>query len=161
MAQSPPSRRIKALERGIGPPRRRPTQPLYVPDPDAIASSETSPAAGPAMSSLSIRIDLAPEIRVGPGKIRLLEAIAEHGSISAAGRVLGMSYRRAWMLVDELNRSFSEPVVEGQVGGRSGGGAQVTPFGERLIACYRAIERDATAAAARHLAGLQGAVAAS
>ncbi|GJD65320.1 winged helix-turn-helix domain-containing protein [Methylobacterium frigidaeris] len=110
------------------------------------------------MPSLSIRIDLGPEIRVGPGKIRLLEAIAEHGSISAAGRALGMSYRRAWMLVDELNRSFSEPVVEGQVGGRSGGGAHVTPFGERLIACYRAIERDATAVAAQHWAGIQGAV---
>ncbi|TNC07197.1 LysR family transcriptional regulator [Methylobacterium terricola] len=112
------------------------------------------------MVSLSIRIDLAPEIRVGPGKIRLLEAIAEHGSISAAGRVLGMSYRRAWVLVDELNRSFAEPVVEGQVGGRSGGGAHVTPFGARLIACYRAIERDATAAADQHLAGLERAVAA-
>ncbi|KMO38173.1 LysR family transcriptional regulator [Methylobacterium tarhaniae] len=113
------------------------------------------------MASLSIRLDLGPGIRVGPGKIRLLEAIAEHGSISAAGRALGMSYRRAWMLVDELNRSFAEPVVEGQVGGRSGGGARVTPFGGRLVACYRAIERDAAAAAARHLSGLEGAVAAS
>ncbi|KMO20905.1 winged helix-turn-helix domain-containing protein [Methylobacterium platani] len=111
------------------------------------------------MSTLSLRLDLAPGIRVGPGKIRLLEAIAAHGSISAAGRALGMSYRRAWMLADELNRAFAEPVVAGQVGGRSGGGARLTPLGERLIASYRAIERDAAAAAARHLAGLEQALA--
>lgn len=111
------------------------------------------------MSTLSIRLDLAPGIRVGPGKIRLLEAIAAHGSISAAGRALGMSYRRAWLLVDELNRAFAEPVVAGQVGGRSGGGARVTPLGERLIASYRALERDAAEAAVRHLAGIEAALA--
>ena len=76
-----------------------------------------------------------------PGKICLLELIAEHGSISAAGRALGMSYRRAWLLVDELNHLFAEPVVAGQIGGRSGGGASLTPFGARLVECYREIER--------------------
>ncbi|KMO34475.1 winged helix-turn-helix domain-containing protein [Methylobacterium aquaticum] len=111
------------------------------------------------MPTLSLRIDLAPGIRVGPGKIHLLEAIAAHGSISAAGRALGMSYRRAWLLVDELNRAFAEPVVAGQAGGRRGGGARVTPLGERLVASYRAVERDAAAAAARHLAGLDAALA--
>ena len=109
------------------------------------------------MASLSIRIDLGPNRRVGPGKIRLLELIAEHGSISAAGRALGMSYRRAWLLVDELNHLFAEPVVAGQIGGRSGGGASLTPFGARLVECYREIERRAVAAAARPLAVLQAA----
>ncbi|TGD92124.1 winged helix-turn-helix domain-containing protein [Methylobacterium nonmethylotrophicum] len=111
------------------------------------------------MASLSIRLDLDAGIRVGPGKIRLLEAIAAHGSISAAGRALGMSYRRAWLLVDELNGAFAEPVVAGRAGGRSGGGAAVTPFGERLIACYRGIERDAAQAARERLAGLADALA--
>lgn len=111
------------------------------------------------MASLSIRLDLDPAVRVGPGKVRLLEHIAEHGSISAAGRALGMSYRRAWMLVDELNRSFAQPVVEGQIGGRHGGGATVTPFGKRLISCYRAIEREAAKAAEEHLSELQSSTA--
>lgn len=106
------------------------------------------------MATLSIRLDLAPEVRVGPGKIRLLESVAEHGSISAAGRALGMSYRRAWLLLDELNRSFPDPVIEAQPGGRSGGGAVLTPFGNHLVASYRAIEREAAKVAARHLASL-------
>ncbi len=75
------------------------------------------PALPPA---LSLRIDLAPGIRIGPDKINLLEAIAAQGSISAAGRALGMSYARAWLLVDELNRAFAEPVVAGQARGPSG-----------------------------------------
>ncbi|TDR93277.1 winged helix-turn-helix domain-containing protein [Enterovirga rhinocerotis] len=106
------------------------------------------------MVSLSIRIDLAPGVRVGPGKIRLLELIAEHGSISAAGRALAMSYRRAWLLVDEMNRTLAEPVIEAQPGGKSGGGARLTPFGARLVACYRTIEREAEEMAERHLARL-------
>lgn len=112
------------------------------------------------VATMSIRIDLAPGVRLGPGKVRLLESIAEHGSISAAGRALAMSYRRAWLLVDELNRSFVEPVVAAQPGGRSGGGATLTPFGGRLVACYREIEHDAATAAAERLAELRRAVAA-
>lgn len=107
------------------------------------------------MATLSIRLDLDPEIRIGPGKIRLLELVAEHGSISAAGRALGMSYRRAWLLLDELNHSFPEPVVDAARGGRSGGGAMLTATGERLVSAYRAIERDAARAAAPHLATIQ------
>ncbi len=106
------------------------------------------------MASLSIRLDLAPGLRVGPGKVRLLELVAEHGSISAAGRALGMSYRRAWLLLHELNRGLPAPVIVAAPGGRSGGGAVLTPFGRRLVASYRAIERDAGRAAASHLAGL-------
>lgn len=106
------------------------------------------------MASLSIRLDLAPDVRVGPGKVRLLELVAEQGSISGAGRAIGMSYRRAWLLLDELNRSFPEPVVDAARGGRRGGGAVLTPFGLRLVAAYRAIERGAAEAAAPHLAAL-------
>lgn len=108
------------------------------------------------MARLSIRIDLGPGHRVGPGKVRLLEAIAEHGSISAAGRALGMSYRRAWTLIEALNAGFGRPVVETQAGGRDGGGARLSPLGAGLVADYRAIERAAAQAAAPVLARLPG-----
>ncbi|NEU14883.1 LysR family transcriptional regulator [Methylobacterium sp. BTF04] len=103
------------------------------------------------MAHLSIRIDLGPENRVGPGKIQLLEMIAEHGSISAAGRAIGMSYRRAWMLIEALNTGFGQPVVAAQIGGKSGGGAKLTAFGAELVQHYRAIERAAAEAAAPFL----------
>lgn len=110
------------------------------------------------MASLSIRIDLGPDHRLGPGKVRLLETIAEHGSISAAGRALGMSYRRAWMLVEAMNRGFARPVVESQVGGKAGGGARLSAFGAEVVAQYRAIERAAEQAASPFLERLEGAV---
>lgn len=109
------------------------------------------------MASLSIRIDLGPENRVGPGKVRLLEMIAEHGSISAAGRALGMSYRRAWMLVEAMNSGFGQPVVEAQVGGKAGGGAKLSAFGADLVTQYRAIEQAASRAASPFLARLTSA----
>lgn len=89
----------------------------------------------------SIRLDFAGERRLGPGKITLLERIMETGSISAAGRRLGMSYRRAWLLVDAMNRMFSEPVVVTATGGHQGGGAEVSAFGRQLVKTYRAVER--------------------
>ena len=103
------------------------------------------------MASLSIRIDVGPGNRIGPGKVRLLEMIAEHGSISAAGRALGMSYRRAWLLIEAMNTGFGQPVVEAQIGGKAGGGAHLSAFGADLIAHYRAIERAADKAAAPFL----------
>ncbi|WP_336490878.1 winged helix-turn-helix domain-containing protein [Methylobacterium nigriterrae] len=106
------------------------------------------------MARLSIRIDIGPENRVGPGKVQLLEMIAEHGSISAAGRALGMSYRRAWMLVEAMNKGFGRPVVEAQIGGKAGGGARLSAFGADVIAHYRAIERAADKAASPFLARL-------
>lgn len=106
------------------------------------------------MASLSIRIDLGPDNRVGPGKVQLLEMIAEHGSISAAGRALGMSYRRAWMLVEAMNTGFGRPLVEAQAGGKAGGGAKLSPFGADVVAHYRAIERAAEKAALPFLARL-------
>lgn len=89
----------------------------------------------------SIRLDFAGERRLGPGKILLLERIIETGSISAAGRRLKMSYRRAWLLVDAMNRMFDKPVVIASMGGSHGGGAQVTDFGRHLVETYRTMEK--------------------
>lgn len=94
---------------------------------------------------------------IGPGKIALLEAIRDTGSISAAARRLRMSYRRAWVLVDDLNRCLSKAVVEAAPGGKHGGGATLSPTGRKLIALYRDIERKAlrhTSSATRALLGL-------
>jgi len=76
---------------------------------------------------------------MGPGKADLLDAIAQHGSISAAGRALGMSYRRAWLLVDQMNRCFAEPLVETRAGGGRQAGAHLSPLGEAALAAYRAL----------------------
>ena len=107
------------------------------------------------MPSLSLRIDLDPEGRIGPGKIELLEQIAAFGSISAGARAMSMSYKHAWDLVEEMNQIFGKPVVAAQTGGRRGGGAQLTTVGLAVISRYRAIERAATTAAAQHRAALQ------
>jgi molybdate transport system regulatory protein len=96
---------------------------------------------------LSIRIDLENGKRIGPGKIALLEAIRATGSISAAARSLDMSYRRAWLLVEEVNHALREPAVAAETGGRRGGGAVVTPAGEQLVGLYRTIESHARTAA--------------
>ncbi|HVA15485.1 MAG TPA: winged helix-turn-helix domain-containing protein [Stellaceae bacterium] len=103
---------------------------------------------------LTLRVDLGPGHSIGPGKMRLLDAIAETGSISSAGRTLGMSYRRAWMLIDDLNTSFKRKVVATTLGGKEGGGATLTPFGQELVKRYRAIETDAAKAARAHIAFL-------
>lgn len=103
---------------------------------------------------LSLRIDL-PQGRIGPGKVALLEAIGREGSISAAGRALGMSYKRAWALVDALNQLAGSPVVQASSGGSGGGRAELTPAGQALVADYRAIEAAAQRAAARRLAALR------
>jgi len=107
------------------------------------------------MPQLSIRIDFDQEGRLGPGKVTLLERIAKEGSISAAGRSMNMSYKRAWELVSDINESFSEPLVSAQTGGKSGGGAVLTERGVELIRHYRAIERKALTATAPHLKALQ------
>ncbi len=89
---------------------------------------------------LSIRLDLTSGSRIGPGKIALLEAIRSTGSISAAARKIGMSYRRAWLLVEEINNSLREPAVAAATGGKHGGGACITPVGEKVIEIYRSIQ---------------------
>ncbi len=102
------------------------------------------------MPKLFLRLDLGGAARLGPGKVRLLETIEEQGSISAAGRALKMSYRRAWLLVDELNSYFRGPVVTTTLGGAGGGRAKVTPLGRSVIRAYRAIESDAEKLLRRH-----------
>jgi molybdate transport system regulatory protein len=112
-------------------------------------------SAADAFPLLSVRIDLDPEGRIGPGKIQLLENIHATGSISAAGRAMEMSYKRAWDLVDELNRICGRAAVERQTGGKNGGGANLTPFGLSLVERYRKIERAATTAARKQLTALK------
>jgi molybdate transport system regulatory protein len=92
-----------------------------------------------------------PEIAIGPGKADLLDAIAATGSISESARRLGMSYRRAWLLVDTMNRCFREPLVVSATGGSGGGGARVTPFGRQVLACFRAMQKRCDRALARDL----------
>jgi molybdate transport system regulatory protein len=112
-------------------------------------------SADASLPTLSLRIDLDDEGRIGPGKIQLLENIQQFGSISAAGRAMDMSYKRAWDLVDEINRMCRRPAVERQTGGRNGGGAALTPFGLSLVARYRKIERDAASAVRKELQALR------
>ena len=107
------------------------------------------------MARITLRIDLDDAGSIGPGKVRLLELIGEHGSIRRAGGELGMSYARAWGLVRQLDDIFGSPVVEAAPGGKSGGGATLTPLGRSVIASYRDAERKAAAAVRRDVAALR------
>jgi molybdate transport system regulatory protein len=108
---------------------------------------------------LYLRVDFGEQGALGPGKARLMELIAETGSISAAGRAMGMSYRRAWLLVDSLNASFREPLVAKQTGGSGGGGAVLTRLGREVVQRYRRIERRATSAGRVDIEALAAALA--
>ena len=108
-----------------------------------------------SLPTLSIRIDLDTDGRIGPGKIQLLETIRTCGSISAAGRAMNMSYKRAWDLVDDINRICRRAAVERQKGGKDGGGAILTPFGLSLVTRYRKIERSMESAAREELLALR------
>jgi molybdate transport system regulatory protein len=108
-----------------------------------------------AETQVSIRIDLEPGGRIGPGKIALLEAIRETGSITAAAVAMKMSYRRAWLLVDELNKLLSEPAVATPLGGATGGGTTLTPAGEKIIALYHSVEDRSRAGARREFQALR------
>jgi molybdate transport system regulatory protein len=119
------------------------------------SKSSMQKSSARSLPALSVRIDLDSEGRIGPGKIQLLENIRELGSISAAGRAMDMSYKRAWDLVDEINRICRQAAVERQTGGKNGGGAVLTPFGVSLVSRYRKIERDAATAVRKELAALQ------
>jgi molybdate transport system regulatory protein len=107
----------------------------------------------PRYAGLTLRVMGPRAAAMGPGKAELIERIAQTGSISAAARAMGMSYRRAWQLVEALNRDFRMPVVTTAIGGERGGGARVTPFGRRLAARFRAMESKASAAIAADLRG--------
>ena len=93
-----------------------------------------------ATLGVRLRIDIGPECSIGPGKIALLEQIERSGSLSKAARILKMSYRRAWLLLEDMNLSFNHPVSRASVGGRGGGGVVLTSFGSRLVAGYRRLE---------------------
>ncbi len=93
------------------------------------------------MQLIRFRVDLAPRCSLGPGKIALLEAVGKEGSLTRAAAALGYSYRYAWLLLDDLNRSFDEPVTRATVGGRRGGGVELTKFGVDLIRRYKLATR--------------------
>ncbi|MCY4499589.1 MAG: LysR family transcriptional regulator [Rhodospirillaceae bacterium] len=98
-----------------------------------------------------VRILFGSVYPLGPGKASLIEAVGRTGSISAAARELGMSYRRAWQLIDATNKYFRQPLVETATGGRGGGGATVTPFGEEVLDRFRTIEAKAVASVDRDI----------
>ena len=106
------------------------------------------------MARIRIRIYLGDGHSVGPGKVQLLEAVRELGSISAAARSMGMAYRHAWEMIDDMNQCFRSPVVTGTSGGRAGGGATLTPFGEEVVRRFRAMEKRARKAMARDVEAL-------
>jgi molybdate transport system regulatory protein len=98
------------------------------------------------MPRLRIRIEFEGDHSLGPGKIQLLEAVGEYGSISAAARSMSMSYRHAWEMLDDVNRCFRRPVIETETGGRAGGGAKLTDFGREVIDRYRSMQAKAGSA---------------
>lgn len=112
-------------------------------------------AAVKPVLKIRARICAGDEIAIGPGKAELLAAIAETGSISAAGRKLDMSYRRAWLLVDTMNRCFREPLVLAATGGKRGGGAGLSPLGAQVLAQYLTLQEDLDRVAAPHFAALK------
>jgi len=122
---------------------------------NAVSAKRARLSAGGALTRTVPRLRIVIDgrrTRLGPGKIDLLEAIGETGSISGAGRRLGMSYRRAWLLVDEVNKLFVRPLVVSSVGGAHGGGAELTDFGRALVAAYRRIEERTRTAIREELA---------
>lgn len=110
------------------------------------------------MTRVTIRIDFDGGRHLGHGKIRLLELIDEHGSISSAARAMGMSYRRAWLLADEANRMFAQPLFATRLGGRGGGQAQLTEFGHKAIGLYRDMQRQTEQIFSDDIAALEAAL---
>lgn len=126
-----------------------------------MTESEASPVGTePGIVSIGarVRILLGSEVAIGPGKAAVLQAVREHGSIAAAGRQLGMAYKRVWLLVESMNRCFESPLIEATKGGSRGGGARLTPLGEEVLMRYRNMERLATAAIADEVTALQQAM---
>ena len=111
--------------------------------------------AGNQQQGARLRLVLEPDIAIGPGKADLLEGIRETGSIAAAGRRMGMSYKRAWLLVETMNRCFKEPLVETSRGGRAKGGAVLTAAGHEVLERYRRMEQLTAAAIAGEMLALR------
>jgi len=124
--------------------------------PDTAAAAETGPRARRARPTarFRMRVTAGDVIAIGPGKIALLEAIAEARSITAAAKAIGMSYRRAWILVDEVNAALKRPAVASVKGGEGGGGSELTEVGQTVVALYRQIEEKAEATCADEIGRL-------
>jgi molybdate transport system regulatory protein len=116
----------------------------------------TRPAADKPVARFRLRVTVGEVVAIGPGKVSLLEAIAATGSITEAAKSLGMSYRRAWLLVEEINQSLRHPAVASAKGGQRGGGSELTDTGAQLIDTYRRIEATAAKACAADMKTLLG-----
>jgi molybdate transport system regulatory protein len=124
-----------------GPRKMKTKKAAKAPGKATVSRQRAISAQGPlSRATLVVRIRFPAERQLGPGKIELLEGIERTGSISAAAREMNMSYRRAWLLVDEISHLFSRAVVTRSIGGSHGGGAQLTDFGRALVAAFRRIE---------------------
>lgn len=117
-------------------------------------SMPTTGEIGAAQIQCRVRVTRGGDIAIGPGKMDVLAAIRDAGSISGAARQMGMSYRRAWLLVETMNSCFERPLVETATGGKSGGGARLTPEGERILSRYATMMVEVDAVAERHLLAL-------
>lgn len=117
--------------------------------------SSTSSKTPKGLLRAQLRIMLGEEIAFGPGKADVLDAIQETGSISAAGKKLGMSYRRTWLLVDTMNRCFQQPLVDTAKGGAHGGGTQLTELGLQVLTQYRELQKEVAAITEKHFVTLQ------
>lgn len=118
--------------------------------PRFIPMTEASTKNPNAILRAQLRVMLGDEIAFGPGKADLLEAIRDTGSISGAGKKMGMSYRRAWLLVDAMNRCFQQPLVDAAKGGAKGGGTQLTELGEEVLTHYRKLQNEVAAITDTH-----------
>jgi molybdate transport system regulatory protein len=107
------------------------------------------------MTVIKLRIDFDGDRYIGHGRIQLLELIGQHGSIAQAAKAMGMSYKRAWYLMDEFSAMFTDPLIERQHGGRGGGAAKLTPFGADVIRHYRDMEAKALVAFAKPLGAIE------
>ena len=103
------------------------------------------------MKRMTIRIDFGDDRQLGPGKARILELVDTHGSITAAAKMMDMSYRRGWLLIDELNHMFEAPLVETRMGGRGGANARLSVLGRAIVQLYRSIEKESHAASATRI----------
>lgn len=112
------------------------------------------PLTGPT-AAVFLRVTLGPDIAIGPGKAALLAGVRDAGSISAAGRAMGMSYKRAWLLIETINACFREPLVRAAKGGSGGGGATLTPLGAKVLAAYERMQARCQRAVAPELAKLK------
>jgi len=133
--------------------KRAPPAPAPTPTAEAVSPRRPGPRPAP-VARFRLRLTSGGAIAVGPGKIDLLEAIAETRSITAAAKSIGMSYRRAWALVDQINASLKQPAVASAKGGEHGGGSRLTAVGQALVARYRRIEARADEACADDIAAL-------